>query len=115
MKAIKQEGVTLTNSADIANTFNNYFTTIGDNLANISYISPVNSAFSFAEISLESVLKTLKSINPNKATGPDNIPNEVLKIAAEILSPSLSAIFNRSLSMGIYPDDWKMARVLPIF
>ena len=38
-----------------------------------------------------------------------------MKIAAEILSPSLSAIFNRSLSMGIYPDDWKMARVLPIF
>ena len=123
VKAIKQ-GVTLTNSADIANTFNNYFTTIGDNLAKkipcsdvnpVSYISPVNSAFSFAEISLESVLKSLKSINPNKATGPDNIPNKVLKMAAEILSPSLSAIFNRSLSMGIYPDDWKMARVLPIF
>ena len=60
-------------------------------------------------------MKTLKSINPNKATGPDNIPNKVLKMAVEILSPSLSAIFNRSLSMGIYPDDWKMARVLPIF
>ena len=88
-------------------TINNYITMIGDNLANInpiSYISPVNSAFSFAEISLESVLKTLKSINPNKATGPDNIPNKVLKMAAEILSPSLTAIFNRSLSMGIYPD-----------
>ena len=118
VKAIKQEGVTLTNSADIANTFNNYFTTIGDNLANkiacsdvnpISYMSPVNGAFSFA------VLKTLKSINTNKATGPDNIPNKVLKMAAEILSPSLSAIFNRSLSLGIYPDDWQMARVLPIF
>ena len=98
----------------IANTFNSYFTTIGDNLANkipcsvinpISYISPVNSAFSFAEISLESVLKTLKSINLNKATGPDNIPNKVLKMAAEILYPSLSAIFNRSLSMGIYSED----------
>ena len=103
VKDIKQEGVTLTNSADIANTFNNYFTTIGDNLANkipcsdvnhTTYISPVNSAFSFAEISLESVLKTLKSINPNKATDPDNIPNKVLKMAAEILSPSLSAIFS---------------------
>ena len=33
VKAMKQEGVTLTNCADIANTFNNYFTTIGDNLA----------------------------------------------------------------------------------
>ena len=83
VKAIKQEGITLTNSADVANTFNNYFTTIGDNLAKkipcsdvnpISYISPVNSAFSFAEISLESVLKTLKSINPNKATGRTIFP-----------------------------------------
>ena len=35
-------------------------------------------------------------------------------MAVEILSPSLSAIFNRSLSMGTYPDDRKMARVLPI-
>ena len=60
-------------------------------------------------------MKTLKSINPNKATGPDNIPNKTLKMAAEILSPSLSAIFNRSLSMRIYPDDWKMARVLSTF
>jgi hypothetical protein len=32
-----------------------------------------------------------------------------LKIAAEFLFPYLTAIFNRSLSMGIYPDDWKMA------
>ena len=78
----------------------------------ISYISPVNSAFSFADISLESVMETLKSINPNKATGPDNIISKVLKIASEILSPSLAAIFNRSL--GIYPDDWKMARVMSI-
>ena len=36
-------------------------------------------------------------------------------MAAEILPPSLSAIFNRFLSMGIYPNDWKMTRVLPIF
>ena len=42
VKAIKQEGVTLTNSADIANTFNNYFTTIGDNLANKIPCSDVN-------------------------------------------------------------------------
>ena len=59
---------------------------------------------------METVIETLKAANSNKATGPDNIPVRVLKIAAEILSPSLTAIFNRSLSMGIYPDDWKMAR-----
>ena len=63
---------------------------------------------------METVIETLKAANSNNATGPDDIPVRVLKIAAEILFPSLTAIFNRSLSMGIYPDDWKMARVLPI-
>ena len=83
MKTIKHDEAEITNSADIANAFNTYFSTIGDNLANnipnsdvnpISYINPVNSSFSFAEINVETVIKTLKSINPNKATGPDNIP-----------------------------------------
>ena len=124
VKAIKQEGVTLTNSADIANTFNNYFTTMGDNLANkipcsdvnpISYVSPVKSAFSFAEISLETVLKTLKSINPNKATGPDNIPNKVLKMAAEILSPSLLAIFNHSFLWKHIPTIGRWLESCPFF
>ena len=95
MKAIKHEGVTLTNSVDIANTFNNYFTKICDNLANkipcsdiipISYISPVNGAFSFAEISVESVLKNLKSINLNKATGHDNIPNKLENGCRDLVS-----------------------------
>ena len=81
----------------------------------ISILYLILSAFSFAEISLELVLETLISSNPNKATGPDSIPNKVLRMAVEILSPSLSAIFNRSLSMRICHDDWKMARVLPIF
>ena len=124
VKSIKQDNTEITNPYDIANAFNTYFTTIGDNLANelphsdinpISYLYPVNSSFSFAQINVETVIETLKAANSNKATGPDNIPARVLKIAAEILSPSLTAIFNRSLSMGIYPDDWKMARVLPIF
>ena len=51
----------------------------------------------------------------NKATGLYGIPRKLLKLAASILSPSLSQIFNKSLSEGIYPHDWKMAKVLPIF
>jgi hypothetical protein len=71
--------------------------------------------FSFEEIGLCAVNCLLKTINANKATGPDKIPDRLLKIAADILSPSLTKIFNRSLSKGIYPTDWKMAKVLPIF
>ena len=122
--AIKQDDTEITNSYEIANAFNTYFTTIGESLANelpqsdidpISYLNPVNSSFSLEKLNVETVIESLKAVNSNKATGPDNIPGRVLKIAAEFLFPSLTAIFNRSLSMGIYPDDWKMARVLPIF
>ena len=55
-----------------------------------------------------------KTINANKATGPDNIPGRVLKIACDNLSQSLTEIFNKSLSTGSYPDDWKMAKVMSI-
>ena len=57
----------------------------------------------------------LKTINANKATGPDNIPGRLLKIASDILASSLTEIFNKSLSTGSYPDDWKMAKVMPIY
>ena len=48
--------------------------------------------FSFEEIGLSTVNCLLKTINANKATGPDNIPGRLLKIAADILSPSLTKI-----------------------
>jgi hypothetical protein len=34
----------------------------------------------------------------------------MLKIAAHIIAPSLTYIFNLSLSTGIFIDDWKNAR-----
>jgi hypothetical protein len=39
----------------------------------------------------------------------------MLKIAANIIAPSLTYIFNLSLSTGIFIDDWKNARVNPIY
>ena len=57
----------------------------------------------------------LRTINSNKATGLDGIPGKILKLAADILSPSLTGLFNQSLIQGIYPDDWKIAKVVPVF
>ena len=44
----------------------------------------------------------------------DNIPAKVLKITANIIAPSLTYIFNVSLESGIYVDDWKLAKIIPI-
>ena len=42
----------------------------------------------------------------NKATGPNNIPRCLSKIAAEVIAPpTLTPISNKSLSTGIYQGD----------
>ena len=61
------------------------------------------------------VLTLLRKINANKAIGLDKIPSKVLKIDGDTLAPSLTAIFNQSLSTRIFPHYWKMARVFPVF
>ena len=50
-----------------------------------------------------------------KATGLDQIPSKLLKLAADIVGPSLAGIFERSINTGIFPAEWKLARVTPIF
>jgi hypothetical protein len=51
----------------------------------------------------------------NRQVRIDNIPARALKISAEIISPSLTWIFNLSIKTGIYVDEWKKAWILPIF
>ena len=38
-----------------------------------------------------------------------------MKMAASIVAPSLTAIFTKSIITGVYPTEWKMARVTPVF
>ena len=42
------------------------------------------------------------------------IPSKLLKMAASIVAPSLTAIFPKSILTGIYPTEWKTARVTPV-
>ena len=47
--------------------------------------------------------------------GTDKIPPKVVKWGAPVLIPILTKLFNKCLVGGIYPDDLKIARVIPIF
>ena len=55
-------------------------------------------------IDLTTTLQALRTIETNKATGPDNVPAWILKNHADILAGPLTAIFNSSLREGIIPD-----------
>ena len=75
--------------------------------------SGVNSKFYFHSITETNILKKLKNLKVSKATGADGIPAKMLKLSCDIIAPSLTYIFNLSISTGIYVDDWKRARVIP--
>ena len=124
VKEIKLPDKEVTNAPAIADAFNSHFTSIGERLAsNIDssntdptfYIKPTNTVFSFNRIEIHNVTRLLETINSNKATGPDGIPGRILMLSADVVSPSLTKIFNQSLIQGIYPDDWKIAKVVPVF
>ena len=54
---------------------------------------------------LKEVIKLFKAIDVGEATGLDKIPNRLLKIAADVVAPSLTRIFNQSLMTVIFPSD----------
>ena len=105
---------------DIPNAFNSNFTDLGKILSQnipISYNSPesfineLTDEFIFCEITEHEVFQVLSSMSPNKASGLDKLPVKLVKIAAPYITKSLTAIFNRSISTGIFPCDWKVAKV----
>ena len=121
---IKLEDRTINSTPEIAEAFNLHFTNVGPNLAleipatNIvpeAYVTPTDKVFSLQNTNVNKVCKLLKKLDAKKATALDKIPSKLLKLAEDIVSPSLTHIFNESMRTGIFPSEWKLAKVSPIF
>ena len=67
------------------------------------------------EITVQGVTKLLEGLNGGKAPGRDELPNLILKNAANEISPFLRNICHQSLQTGKLPDDWVEANVAPVF
>ena len=65
--------------------------------------------------SKEEVFNLLNSVNVAKACGYDGIGNRILKLCARGISYSFSIVINISLELGVFPDSWKCANVVPLF
>ena len=71
--------------------------------------------FNFSTVTSESIEKHLKSVNPKKATGYDNIPPKILKCSANIICKPISKIVNNMINTNLFPNSLKMAQVTPVF
>ena len=108
------------NDHEIANTINKMFleplndfqplTSINFTNIHENIHTPCNSL----HVSEEVVYETLKSTNPFKASGPDNVPAWIYKQFAEILSLPVCIILNSSYEEQKLPSVWKTSNVVPI-
>jgi hypothetical protein len=66
------------------------------------------------KVDVKTVNDKMQALNPHKACGPDKIRARTLKeLSAELSSP-LTIIFNKCLTEGVVPSDWKMSNVTAI-
>ena len=56
----------------------------------------------------------VKSLKLGRSSGPDSIPLKLLKILKVPISSDLAFLINESFVSGIFPDELKIARVVPI-
>ena len=66
-------------------------------------------------IKKEDILSLIRSLNPNKATGSDEISGQMLLICDESVVLPLLIIFRNILESSVYPDQWKLANVVPMY
>lgn len=102
---------------EIVTNFANYFSSVYDVNPNAIPDKIFETNIRETEILTITELDVKESINkllPKRSSGPDLIPPYVLKGCVDVLSKPLCILFNQSLKQNIFPDKWKLARVVPI-
>jgi hypothetical protein len=117
-------GKKLRKDKDLAMEFNDYFSNVGSNLAknmhddksykNYLKTSLKNNLF-LKPATSEEVRKLLCELNPNKSCGDDSVSPKLLKYNADILTSIFTHIINTSFANGKFPEQLKLAKVIPIF
>ena len=114
-------GDTITNPYDTANTFNNYFASIAEiTKKSIKYTHKHLSNESDSTIFLqptdkEEIANIISSLNSSKASGPNSIPYRILFLLKNEISKQLADLFNLSFMTGVFPSVLKTAKVFPVF
>ena len=113
-----ENGLFVTDFAEKAQIFNDYFilqcTTINTG-SEIPQDTPITTTrISDFFISEEKILNIIRSLNPNKAHGWDEISVRMIKLSDVALVLPLKTIFTNCLRRGLFPEIWKYANVVPV-
>ena len=106
------------NCKDKAKEFLSFFSNQCKTIVNDSVLpifrSLTDSRIETVNITNNDIHLLIRSLNPNKANGPDEISARMILICDETIVKPLRIIFDNILLTGIYPDLWKQANLTPI-
>ena len=125
INSLEINGRKITNQTDIAESINNYFCEIGENLAAEmdgndpdefkQYLNrSCNQSMFLHKFHLNEVKIQIQNLDIKKAAGYDGFTAKFLKLSQPFIINSLTYIFNTSISTGQYPDELKVAKCIPI-
>ena len=116
---INVEGNLTSNDSDKCNILNNFFSSVftqeDDNIPDFKHDKTIDIPLNNCSITDKDMEKALSNLNHSKSPGPDNFHPKFLKNASKSLSVPLKILFDKTMSEGTIPDDWKTAEVRPIF
>ena len=122
--------VHVSNKAEIAQGFNEYFSQIGPSLSGkiktknelnppqfgpLHFLPKSDSSFTFDPVSSDTILHIIGKLKDKKSAGIDGISNHLLKSTAEYMIKPLYKMVNMSLSSGTVPNQMKVANVIPLY
>ena len=121
--AISIDNHLCTSKPKIADEFNNYFATICANniipdipTSHTHYLNnATESTFNFKIIDNATTMQYLSKITNSHSCGHDNISSSTLKCIAHEICQCLTLIINQSITTGIFPENLKIAKVVPIY
>ena len=56
-----------------------------------------------------------KFLKKGKAVAADLLSNELIKATSDIITPFLVALFNKLMDLEVYPEEWSLGIILPLF
>ena len=73
-----------------------------------------NESFFFLPVTSSEVKEVISNLDQSKASGYDNLSARLLVYAQKYVCQPLAHILNLSFTTGIFPDNLKVARVVPV-
>lgn len=120
---INPDGQLTKTDKETANIFNEYFTNVGQTLAqriphkNFNYESMTRNLNSFLllPVSVQEIFGEIMLLKEKKSPGYDGLTTRLIKNVADIIASPLAHIINISFQSGIFPDIYKRAMISAIY